>query len=366
LNKLMQSLNNPGGDHLLVKKWISLILLVWFLGGEANAWAGSKTTIQGYINLDTTVWAETAYLSLIPEMRQLSTISLDQIIGQAKIDNQGYFNFQLDLLGDMDQIYRIHFVKKGDPPASLIIGGRDQNHFFLLSGNGTETIVRIPSGRNLLEGLSFEGYSPNLSLLKADKLISELNALDEQATTVNRNYIRGVFNRQLREMADTSSHILVSLYALWHSDYREHQAVDPGWYTAYMKRWKNVDSSYLSDLRLELGLDRKGNSLGILVVLLLAVSVILLLIIWSRKVGMKVVPSGPDLSQLTVQERKVYALLREGYSNKEIAGDLVVSISTVKTHVNNIFSKLGVNSRKEILDHIVDESFANISGTSLY
>jgi len=51
-----------------------------------------------------------------------------------------------------------------------------------------------------------------------------------------------------------------------------------------------------------------------------------------------------------VQERKVYALLREGYSNKEIAGDLAVSVSTVKTHVNNIFSKLGVTSRKEILD----------------
>ena len=51
-----------------------------------------------------------------------------------------------------------------------------------------------------------------------------------------------------------------------------------------------------------------------------------------------------------MQERKVYALLREGYSNKEIAGDLAVSVSTVKTHVNNIFSKLGVTSRKEILD----------------
>jgi len=338
----------------LVKRGITMILLVLFLGGETNVRAGSKTTIQGYINLDTAVWANTAYLSLIPEMRQLSTISLDQIIGQAKIDKQGYFKFQIDLLGNMYQIYRIHFVKKWDPPASLIIGGREQNHFFLLSGNGTETIVRILSGRNLLDGLSFEGYSPNLSLLEADKLISELNALDEQATTVNRNYIRGVINRQLREMADTSSHMLVSLYVLWHSNYREHQAIDPGWYKAYMKRWKNVDSSYLSDLRIELGMDRKVSSLGILVIVLLTVSVILSLIIWSRKAGTNVGQSGPDLSQLTVQERKVYALLREGYSNKEIAGDLVVSISTVKTHVNNIFSKLGVNSRKEIMDHIAD------------
>jgi len=329
-----------------------MLLLILLLAGKADVWARSQAVIRGYINLDTSIWSSTAYLSLIPAMSQLNTISLDHLIGQTNIDNQGYFRFQVDLLGDMDLLYRVHFVKKGDPPASLIIGGREQNHFYLLAGSGTEIIVRIPSGKSLLEGLTFEGYSPNLSLLEVEKVISELNALDEQATTVNRNYIRGVINRQLREMADTSSNILVSLYALWHSNYREHQAVDPGWYKTYLKRWKKEDSSYLADLRMELGMDSKVKGLRILLVAFLVLLVILVLIIRSRKEMKNAGPSGPDLSGLTVQERKIYALLREGYSNKEIAGDLVVSISTVKTHVNNIFSKLGVTSRKEILDHI--------------
>jgi NarL family two-component system response regulator LiaR len=54
--------------------------------------------------------------------------------------------------------------------------------------------------------------------------------------------------------------------------------------------------------------------------------------------------SGADLTQ---SEREVLALMVEGLSNKEIAERLTVSQSTVKFHVSNILSKLGVGSRTE-------------------
>lgn len=53
---------------------------------------------------------------------------------------------------------------------------------------------------------------------------------------------------------------------------------------------------------------------------------------------------GADLTQ---SEREVLALMVEGMSNKEIAEKLTVSQSTVKFHVSNILSKLGVGSRTE-------------------
>lgn len=56
------------------------------------------------------------------------------------------------------------------------------------------------------------------------------------------------------------------------------------------------------------------------------------------------------LSDLTIQERKVFVLLNEGKTNKEIAEECSVSLSTVKSHVSNIFSKLGISSRKEIMN----------------
>ena len=50
---------------------------------------------------------------------------------------------------------------------------------------------------------------------------------------------------------------------------------------------------------------------------------------------------------LTERERDVLALLVEGLDNTQIADKLVVSPSTIKSHVSHILSKLGVSSRTE-------------------
>src|SRR6266511_2345583 len=57
-------------------------------------------------------------------------------------------------------------------------------------------------------------------------------------------------------------------------------------------------------------------------------------------------PPAPVLD-LTERELDVLALLVEGLNNTQIAGRLSVSPSTIKSHVSNILSKLGVASRTE-------------------
>ena len=51
--------------------------------------------------------------------------------------------------------------------------------------------------------------------------------------------------------------------------------------------------------------------------------------------------------KLTERETEVLRLLAEGKANKEIAADLVIGEKTVKTHVSNVLSKLGVSSRTQ-------------------
>ncbi len=57
-------------------------------------------------------------------------------------------------------------------------------------------------------------------------------------------------------------------------------------------------------------------------------------------------PPAPGL-KLTEREHEVLALMIEGLNNVQIAGRLTVSPSTIKSHVSNILSKLGVTSRTE-------------------
>src|SRR6266849_1099356 len=55
------------------------------------------------------------------------------------------------------------------------------------------------------------------------------------------------------------------------------------------------------------------------------------------------------MEPLTARERDVLRLVLEGFSNREIAGQLVLSVNTVKKHVLNIYGKLNVQSRTQAI-----------------
>ena len=63
------------------------------------------------------------------------------------------------------------------------------------------------------------------------------------------------------------------------------------------------------------------------------------------------------LSSLTMRENEVLELLTEGINYKSIAGKLIISETTVKTHVNNIFQKLQVNDRTNAVLYALTHGF---------
>jgi DNA-binding CsgD family transcriptional regulator len=335
-------LNNISGGLLEAKKARLLIPFVFGFVTLLSAQSG----IRGKIVFDTVKWAPVAYLSLIPDFTQTNTISYEYIIERTNISPEGHFTFQSKFLPEKEHLYRIHFSKTNDPPSSLIIGGSDHNHFFLFAKKNAKIIISSEAGKNLINHLTFQGYAPNAGLVEINKMRNILDTLDYFGGTLNQDFIRESIFHRLRDYADTCSHPLLSLYAIYQSNYESDYLIQPGYYRNYLKKWKSEDSAYFETFRNNFKDESLSNGalLGI-VGLGFLILVPGILLIYKRKKGRK-----KNLSTLTIQERKIYIHLKHGKSNKEIAEECAVSISTVKSHVSSIYTKLGIRSRKEAMD----------------
>lgn len=289
--------------------FLKILFLIMFCGGAYSALSQSVT---GRIYLDTAIWKPTAYLSKIDDLSQLHSISFNNIIDSAMVVNHT-FSLPTDQLEAQDGFYRIHVSKKEDPPASLIIGGKDQNHFFLIASQGVNIDIMTSPGPHLLYNLRIFGYAPNNRLMEINSITGLLDTLNFFGTAFSREYVNDAVLERLRHYADTCSSRIISDYAL--------QLAGEG--------------------------TQKVRYLWIWIFL---VVVILLVFVWPR-IMKKKRPVSLAVTKLTIQERKIYQLLREGKTNKEIAEECVISVSTVKSHVNSIYSKLGVGSRTEIMDN---------------
>jgi len=61
---------------------------------------------------------------------------------------------------------------------------------------------------------------------------------------------------------------------------------------------------------------------------------------------------------LSEREREIAILIAQGKSSREIAEVFVISQRTVETHVGNIYTKLGFNSRTQIAVWAVEKGLA--------
>jgi DNA-binding NarL/FixJ family response regulator len=64
----------------------------------------------------------------------------------------------------------------------------------------------------------------------------------------------------------------------------------------------------------------------------------------------------PDLDQLTPREREVLRLIARGYTYKEVARSLTISVKTVETHVSAVLRKLQLSTRHQLARWATDRN----------
>lgn len=332
---------------MAIKFKITFVIFICLI----NQYLKGQSTIEGQLIIDTAIWRPVAYLSIIPDLDKLNTMSNEMIIDAVDINPSGKFVFRTQYFPKEDNLFRIHIVKKKDPPVSLIIGGLEENFFFFLANNKTQITIRETNGQGFIRDVSIKGYYPNDVVHQINEITNYLDSTSFNGSSVKNDLIKSAIFEKLRIIADTCSSPIVSLYAIYKGDFENNFSVNQQFYKNFLLKWKQNKSTYLVAFRKKIPSVNTTNISNSIIIGIISFVIGLLTCLLAISFLKK---KNNIVQDLSIQERKIYGLILEGKSNKEIAEALTIELSTVKSHLNSIYSKLHISSRKDILNLNLD------------
>lgn len=310
------------------------------------------------------------FLSLIDDYKSIYKISETNIIGQTEIDSLGNFTFKGNNLPEEKKFYQIHLADEEGYPFFSYEGLRGHNFILFIANNSDK--IHVSLSDKMFFGLitSKTKYEAN-SLMLLDsikhKIIGDLgsNYSNKNLELHNSNYFKTIkaysqkFDDPLIKLAAINylNHIDDSRQTLFLNDYK----TNPDYYTSILNELKAKYPETLSTKNYEEDLEYASlrldsNSIAnykTWIIILSVFSILLIVFIWyiltgNNKQNLKKKLVSKKNKELTKQELNILNLVQQGKSNKAISEELFISISTVKTHIHNIYGKLNITSRDEL------------------
>ena len=313
--------------------------------------------------VDSTVVGGKVYLSIVEDYRKMSGVYAEQILQQSTPNALGEFTFTGNNLPETNRIYRIHFDTCEDEERNhrYFDGHCSHSEEVLFIANNQDTIT-LPSSFDDQIFCAIEATNERANaFLQIDSLMNDMrfdfSTFQSQANkkVTMESWFEKLkrFSKDLNEpLAELYMYSLISdrkseLHTYYLSDLKYSNYYDElltRLNTAYPKTsyTTQFDAEFKADQFL---IDHKKEKLPWWVYLIGIAALVSLLVNFYlvRERKRKVVKH--TLSQ---QEQRVLSLILENKTNKEIAEEIFVSVSTVKTHINNLYRKLGVSSREEV------------------
>ncbi|MGB3605895.1 helix-turn-helix domain-containing protein [Psychroserpens sp.] len=345
---------------------IHLYVIVFICFGNS---AIAQHRFEGKI--DTERWQSDVFLSVIDDYRTLEGIHDEQIISKTTADAEGFFQFNGNQLDPEHKIYKLHV----DNCTSF---NQASNHFdghcsdsrdilFIAKHNDT---ISFPLSFDAQMFCDIDSSNPKTAaFIRIDSLKEDMKfAYSEFRSKANRQLNNKKWFKTLQEFGKNLDEPLAELYIYsflsdrsnqFHAYYLE-DLKHNSYYDELLDRLKekHPNSPYTTQYETELTSDQfilnstsqdhsSINWTYILIGLLIVSAVANLWFVFLVKNNKKQQHLEAK-EQLTAQEQNVLELILDHYTNKDIAEALFISVSTVKTHINNVYKKLSVTSRDEL------------------
>nr|WP_321235999.1 helix-turn-helix transcriptional regulator [uncultured Psychroserpens sp.] len=346
-------------------RFYKYIIVFIFCGNYVNA----QHQFKGQI--DNERWQNEVYLSVIEDYRTLEGINDEQIISRATTNTEGLFQFEGNQLDTQQKIYKLHVdnCTSFNQGSNHFEGHCEDSKDILFIAKSTDTIT-FPLSFDAQMFCDIVSNNPKTAaFIKIDSLKEEMKfAYSEFRSKASRQLNNKKWFKTLQDFGENLNEPLAELYIYtflsdrsnqFHNYYLE-DLKNNAYYNELLDRLQShyPNSSYAKQYEAELTSDKFIVSLPsektsdfnwttFLIGLLITSALLNLWFVFSAKKKKKK-QHATAKEQLTKQEQNVLDLLLSENTNKDIAEALFVSVSTVKTHVNNVYKKLNVNSRDEL------------------
>ncbi len=325
--------------------------------------ANAQYVFRGSIEND--AWNGEAYLSIVDDYRKISGVHSEQIISKTNIIDD-FFEFKGNNLNLKNKIYRIHVDSciDGEQSVNHFDGHCDNSQEILFVANNKDTIDLPISGDNQM-------FCSIQSTNKKSAVFFQIDSLRELMRYDYGNF-RSEANRKLNntkwfttfqhfgeELNEPLAELYIynflsdrggDLYGYYRQDLKSND-----YYEKLLDRLKAryPNSVYTNQYEDELNADAfiqasKSQVFIPYTIILLVLSILLNFFFFYKLKKTKQNKKRNLTAQLTKQEQKIVELILLDKTNKEIASEIFVSLSTVKTHINNLYKKLNLQSREEL------------------
>ncbi len=333
--------------------------LLMLLAGSLQAYE-----IKGKLKISDD-WQPRIYLASINAPENLFVASPEFIINEAIIDSEGRFDLSGQDLPEDPRFYRLYLVRNNLFVVEFTIDSVRNFMHLILDNNSSVTIENSVSGA-VFDPVTINGSDRNTVLndfentyFRKRKLLNDIN------TTAKRDFQSQSLNKYIRNFVETCADPLIGLFAVYHIEDKETDFLRNS--NFYFKFQEKVEASYSKSIYTSAYDDLVKNLVGyrdlvceipkitkpwrdwIIAGEALIILVLSFLLIIQKRHKKEKQPEIDFKLLLTDKERQIWESLAAGKTNKEIAADLYIELSTVKTHINNLYKRLGVSNRKEAI-----------------
>jgi len=328
--------------------------------------------IKGTIQLQDD-WHPVVYLASLNSPENLFVASPEFVIAETFIQPDGSFSIRTTSVPDDLRFYRLYLVK-GENSSVEFNTSTHRNYIHLLLQHDSKVEIDAKIENNTLQISRMTGSEESQQILRFDKeMARRKSGLSSDITKAKRDFLTQDKEKYIRNFVDEVPNSLVGLYALYHLEDKDTDFLrNSEFYFAFQKKLeKQFPNSYYAELYAELlaslvgfrdmvceipGVQPKwkDNLLIAQSIVILFLLLIVLFLLFQRKSQQ----NGRDedhrkdrFLSLTSKQQEIMKLLAAGKTNKEIAQELFVELSTVKTHINSIYRQLGVSDRKAAVDY---------------